>query len=702
MLARLCRRVPPVRGRFLWRRTVATGKSPLKGWQEDAIKAGLNAIQGGLTKIGLHMCGREKSGTLMTLMDRIPPPNTRATKILLVAVSEKRGQKLEGVFSRQKALRGHIAIPASGPDVIVKTYAKIMKSGLKYWDKSLFKAIVLVEAPRARPEFYDILASHSDSEKDVSQVPTTPYFPIIVGSSSDEDVLALHRTHFFEDVVYQRRTLDFMQEKWHCGARFLAAPSPIQLSKLKITSKGSFQKPSALKAMSQGPVVQSTIQAWLDNAATRKSTLVYCVNDAHAEIIVDAFQKANIDARRVSQFSLEAQPSSGPRLAYKEAIAGFAAGTFPVLVATPDMVVDTSQVPDLPGIDCVVIASLTMIQPILEALILPGMKLSPVTLKEDTLVIQVIDTAPKRPGYDICHLLRLHAEEIDGQPLNVLRRRADEKARLELENIKPTERTLPASPQASAQQLPASAVDVSLGRQGREDKYEAQDAEHTLFTKKRWVRCGPGMYVNDWLDHGHALVRESENKGLYQAYWTPRRLDSEDAAAIQPGARKLSVLGSLAEVLAQVIAFRGAGRAVTREYRDTNKATPAQLKALREFCPDTMADIIYEGEPMSRDAFFEWLTVGDASNALARLRYGSGTNVEPFSFDEQTAIVKRIRKNATPWETAARIAAAQAANAVRKITYMKERRELKRLRREGKKAKMELKAKEKGDKMRTG
>jgi hypothetical protein len=71
---------------------------------------------------------------------------------------------------------------------------------------------------------------------------------------------------------------------------------------------------------------------------------------------------------------------------------------------------------------------------------------------------------------------------------------------------------------------------------------------------------------------------------------------------------------------------------------------------------------------MARDAFFEWLSVGEASNAIARIRYRANgvcscpqvvsaqrhqlTNqpilfqdYPPFSYEEQLDVIKRIRIN---------------------------------------------------------
>ncbi|KAJ7091886.1 hypothetical protein B0H15DRAFT_179108 [Mycena belliarum] len=656
MLLRQCWRVhfakPGVQD-YAWRRAISVEprRPPLKSWQEDAIQATLNAVANGVPRIGLHICGSDKISTLATIVDRMQPPNATATGLMLVAVSVKRAEKLTEMLSKQRG---------SAPElnVQIKSYTQILKSrAVQNYDESKFKAILLLEAHRARPEVFDIIAPTFNSDQDQSKGSLTPYVPVIIGSSSSEDVNALERTHFFKEIVYRRTVIDAVKDKdrWKCGARFVAVSAPIHISGLKVSVNKTqpFHKASGSKLMSQPLALQATIQAYLDNAVTRRTTLVYCIDDSHAQALLQGFSDANIDARSVTQFAAGYErPKDQKKLDYKATLAAFNEGAFPVLIAAYNLNLPI----DLPSIDCVLIASLTFTRDALLQMILPGMKASPETQKQDTLVIQVVDHSKKYHGYDICDLLRLDVGQVDGQPLDVLQQRAMEKAQRDLEigEIELPQEATPALTQAQMLQatlpidvrVPPRLESVVLARKAPDEPPDTLDTfARDVFSKKRWIECSSGVFVNDWADHGHAIIRASPREGLWEAFWIPRRLDT-GGSVVLGAERKLSVIGSLPDLLTKVSKFRGPW-SVSREHRNSKKATAAQLAALRQFCPDTIKDLESEGKPLATDEFLEWLTVGDASNALARFRYGGDHIVEPFTFEEQTAILKRMSTNTT-------------------------------------------------------
>ncbi|KAJ7693435.1 hypothetical protein B0H17DRAFT_502059 [Mycena rosella] len=652
MLARCCQRRLPVGRRSLWGESPKTANLTLKDWQEDAIQTCTSAIQGGRTRIGMHICGPDRATTVAVLMDRIPPPNPDATRLMIVAVSEQRTVKISGHLSRQRedAVAEQLGVKvkrksqkgtqptAPDPDVSLLTYNAILKRArcltktnfVSNYDE--FKAIVLFDAPRGSGEFYDFLASRLGTK--------TSYFPPVVGTCSAEDFNALQHTGFFPEVTYRHTLLDHLQETGECPARFLAVPAPLTLNAMRVVKeKSRFIKAELSKKMSHPDILQLTIQAWLDNAAARKSTVVYCVDDRHGGKLVEAFQKVDIDVERVSPFTVDMLGQLDP------AIAKFKSGASRVLVIS-----EMDAEFDLPQTDCVLMACPVLDKQTLTARILSGMKASPDTLKEDTLVIDIVDSVKKRPDYNICDLIQLKAADIDGQHFDVLKHRAEEQARLDLEATpSPTPRT-PSSKPVPVKQRPVS---VALASQGR---LEAEDRTLKVMSGffssmrwsgspgKTWLRCGPGIYVHDCFDHGHAILQESEPQ-VYEAYWTPRRLDSEPDAD-EGSAAKLSVPGTLLEVLPRIIEFLGKEKKVTRRYLES-KATPTQLEALRGFCTDEMPHVLYHGKPMPTDDFFKWLTVEDVSRALARLRYSPELNVEPFIFSEQTVIVGRIQAQST-------------------------------------------------------
>jgi len=117
------------------------------------------------------------------------------------------------------------------------------------------------------------------------------------------------------------------------------------LSEVTVNSKtGDFNATSLAHVINTDTVNQLVIQTWLDRAgksllpeyindnkhvtfclaATRKSTLVFCVNLAHVRELTSAFRGYGIDARYVY--------SGTPVAERKALISSFKEGVFPILI----------------------------------------------------------------------------------------------------------------------------------------------------------------------------------------------------------------------------------------------------------------------------------------------------------------------------------------------------------------------------------
>ncbi|KAJ7739055.1 hypothetical protein DFH07DRAFT_840531 [Mycena maculata] len=618
-----------------------TKKFFLKNWQKDAVDACVNAVHAGLTRIGMQLAAADAKGTMLpVLMDRIPPPqrNSDATRLLVVTVSQKRAEKLAEELKKQPYwdvdLDKKKATAVCNADIFITTFTDATKERVvRRYDHSKVKAIFLDQAHKATPVFYELLMSWFDPARG----PDT-HQPIVIGASaSAEEVLGA--LGYFEQIVYRRKFIDALEESWECNARFAARLAPIHLA--EISEKQWHTKLSV--AMSRPLVLESTVQAWLDMAATRQSTLVWCVDNKHAKTLAAAFLEAGVDA----EVRIPGKPDDDDaKLACEAQTAAFKAGELPVLLVPRS---DVSEI-DMPWIDCVLIASPTPGKDALGNMIRPGMKMW--GDKADTLIIEVVDRK-KSPSYDIRDLLQLEYQKINGETLDVLRHRAVESSITNLERAvgAPTKALRPA---LDVEQLPASPALAQQEREEVEDR--ALNAANESRPKRRWVRCASGIYVHDCFNRGHAILREleiQEGPAMYEAWWTPRQLDSE--VVPEAAARKLSEPGPFDDVMAEVNEFLLKKHTETLRDRQL-KASVSQLRALRDFAPPTMAHVLCNGEPMMLDDFLEWLTAEDASTALARLRYntecpdGSG-----FTYKEQAAILAKMRANIRPWEALIRM-----------------------------------------------
>ncbi|KAJ7451794.1 hypothetical protein B0H11DRAFT_2075129 [Mycena galericulata] len=292
MLARRCLLRLPTSSRGVWHRSATEQSPPLKGWQEDAIQACTDAINGGLSRIGVQLMPGESNQILSpVLMDRIPPSpkNLGATRLLFVGLSPNRAEGYAVHMQRYGPAHWHIevdrneATAASQADVLLTTYKDMEQARvIKRYDQSKLKAIILDQAHRPKPAFYDSLRRSLESRPNVPQ-------PVVIGMfKSFEDELS----SFFQSIVFRRDVLNTFQENWECSARFLAVPAPLGLRNINMA-----QTTHASNAMSRDEVVESTVHALRDMAATRKTTLVYCVDLRHARKLGTAFQEAGIVAR---------------------------------------------------------------------------------------------------------------------------------------------------------------------------------------------------------------------------------------------------------------------------------------------------------------------------------------------------------------------------------------------------------------------
>ncbi|KAK6997089.1 hypothetical protein R3P38DRAFT_3067381 [Favolaschia claudopus] len=488
---------------------------------------------------------------------------------------------------------------------------------------------------------YEVILSHIGSPKR-----SRP--PVIISFSSTNDLNALRLVDFAGDVVYQRFYLDDLQDTWECPSLFYASPAPLGLRKKPVERGASFSPGGVSKIMNKPHVIKQVVQEWQNRASTRKSTLVYCHDDTHVKKLAKAFRELGIDARHLT--SEEITATEGELcIKYRGEIAAFRAGQFPMLLVAHD------RFYDLPNTDCIVLAAPHVDRSKLALRLATGMKASPQTSKENCLVIDILDGNHQlSPAYSICSLFQLEPHEVDGKPPNVLQEIARKKAQLALDSIPPPSEVK--GPKLNPVELLPIENDEVLLRQAEQEKTDvALGALHGSSTRRRWVLCAPGIYVHDGMDRGHAILRQVNIEGepRYEVYWTNRRL--MEGAPKEGGAEdvlKLSTpedLETTLKMLKQVLPLRAPERPKYRKFKPSDE----QLDALKSMWPqnlDPINRVLFDGKPMERDAFFDWLSVGDVSDAMARLRYGKGPDITPFSYSNLTAIVGRILANKPPGE----------------------------------------------------
>ncbi|KAJ7021046.1 hypothetical protein C8F04DRAFT_274739 [Mycena alexandri] len=646
----------------------------IKLWEEDAVQACMTAINNGRTKLGVHAFGVNHLSMLPTLLDRIPPSPHAKPKAphTLVVTSEKSGlsAKIANKLAQQRVdwkfeVDGKEVVQPSKADVLVTTYKILMNRVQKEGSEPRFmmstlKAVVLSDVECCKPPWdFNSVWSHlfgKPGPDEFEAAVPAPHTPIVIATTTNDDLNTLRRLDHIDEVVYRQTFLDSLLEDWECNPSFLAIPAPLGLRKVKVKAgKGGIELSThpLSKAMRVHQILRWTLQAWLEHAATtRKSTVVYCVDDPHAKALETLFQAFNIDARWLSD-----APKS--EVAYDKGMAEFRAGQFPVVIVTHGKTVYA------PRIDCVLLAAPTVNRTVLANQLLSAMKASQDTGKEGSLVIEMVDASRRKQTpvhvYDLADLFQLAPAEIQGQALDVLRERAKQLADSALEkDLKEQERKrIEHANTPKPTPCPARDVDeeqkftrVLDNQAPKEQRDEALDTANKFSRARHWVRCGPGIYLHDCDRMGHAIIQLKKNKEgsqRYEAYWNPVTL--VDGVAYEgPSARWLSGENfELTHILHHVVHFLDAHAPAKPGKQRLYKASDWQLQTLRALHPrETMRHVLRDGKPILRDEFFEFLSMGDASNALARLRTTDEQDPVIFTYAEQAAILKRIERNKLP------------------------------------------------------
>lgn len=99
---------------------------------------------------------------------------------------------------------------------------------------------------------------------------------------------------FFDDIVCPISALELMQRGFLVPIKAYA-PSIIDVSEVKMSSTGDYNKKDLFKASSRSEIIGDFVRDWKLYSAGRP-TLLFAVNIEHAEMIAKAFQKEGIPA----------------------------------------------------------------------------------------------------------------------------------------------------------------------------------------------------------------------------------------------------------------------------------------------------------------------------------------------------------------------------------------------------------------------
>ncbi|KAF5384896.1 hypothetical protein D9615_001480 [Tricholomella constricta] len=591
----------------------------LRPYQEHCLDACLDALASGASRIGVSLpTGSGKTTVFITLLSRLSPPhsNPSASRSLIIVNSIE--------LARQSASQVAVLFPkwsvdieqgskhkaAGDADVTIATYQTLLNANrLEKFDPRRLKAIIIDEAHHAAAPSYRRLLSHFDSNiknpDPAFQPPTLTHRIPIIGFSatfSRHDGLSLGSV--FERIVYHRDFLEMIKEQWH------ALRCPVHI--------WDFNPTSLAHVINTESVNELVVKTWLDRAAARKSTLVFCVNIAHVVALTQTFRRYGVDARYVY--------SQTPMVERKALVASFKAGQFPILVNCAIL----TEGADIPNIDCVVVARPTRSRNVFAQMIGRGMRLSADTGKQDCRIIDFVDSTTRVAGVvSTPTLFGLQPEEIeiDDESTETLETRAAETIALSDANHVPE----PTSVTYIDYEDPFSLVNQASG------------APHvSSLSNYAWVGCGGDVYVLECLGKGYIRIEplESLDGNFFEAHFTPAMLDKHTAASLSlsPFMRSRRILS--AETLSDAI--RGCDTYVVNKIARGSMLSAGLLRSARWRkmpASEGQKQLITKrwlkegarGLPMNQDSKWEkiqQITKGEAANVITRLKHGAQTRYE--------------------------------------------------------------------------
>ncbi|KAG1825879.1 P-loop containing nucleoside triphosphate hydrolase protein [Suillus subaureus] len=621
----------------------------LRPYQESCLEACRNALQAGATRIGVSLpTGAGKTTVFISLLAQISPPShSPSTSRALIIVNSIELARQAAAQAAAQFPQWHVEIEqgvkhkASGnADVTVATYQTLLQPRrLAKFHPGNLKAVIVDEAHHAAAPSYRRILAHFDpaiKSPDVTFQPPQLSRPIpIIGFSatfSRHDGLALGSV--FQQIVYHRDFLEMIKEQWLCDVRFTSVKANIDLRNVTVNSKtGDFNATSLAHIINTDTVNNLVVQAWLDRARQRRSTLVFCINIAHIRALTNTFKDFGVDARYLH--------SGTPASERHALITAFKAGKYPVLVNCAIL----TEGADIPNIDCVIVARPTRSRNVFAQMIGRGMRQSPLTGKVNCRIIDFVDSTNRVAGVvSTPTLFGLDPEElIDGKAYSRF-------VNVELiSHIDESVETLEARAQIAVLQ---DAGDEQVPVNSRDDipdpKYityvdyqnpftlvdGCSGAPHiTKLSTNAWVGCGEDIYILECLGKGYIRVeRVSADEGNlthYRATFTEATMHMPSAKAfkVSPFMRKRLIM--TAETLSDAIrgcdtyaaqkVLRGSlalGLLRTAKWRKAS-ATDNQ----KNFIQKRRVKCVLDQDTAA--ATLQNITKGEAANIITRLKHGA-------------------------------------------------------------------------------
>ena len=256
---------------------------------------------------------------------------------------------------------------------IASIWSIVSGDRMQKFDPTRFKLILVDEAHHIVTASFMGTLRHFGLLKD-SAIRNPPALVGVSATLSRFDGLRL--SDAIDHIVYHKDYIDMIGEKWLSNVIFTTVQSKADISRVKKAPTGDFQTGDLSKAVNTAETNEFTVRAWMSRAASRNSTLVFCVDLAHVSDLTAAFRKNGVDAKFIT--------GDIPNQIRSERLDAFRNGEYPVLLNCGVFTEGT----DIPNIDCVLLARPTKSRNLLVQMIGRGMRLHPG--KENCHVIDMV------------------------------------------------------------------------------------------------------------------------------------------------------------------------------------------------------------------------------------------------------------------------------------------------------------------------
>ena len=341
--------------------------------------------------------------------------------------------------------------------------------------------------------------------------------PALVGVSATFSRFdGLRLSDAIDHIVYHKDYVEMMEEKWLSDVIFTTVKSQANLSRVRNSTSGDFQISDLSRAVNTNETNEMTVQAWKARAASRKSTLVFCVDLAHVADLTATFRSHGFDAKFIT--------GDTSKHIRSERLDSFRNGDYQLLLNCGVFTEGT----DIPNIDCILLARPTRSRNLLVQMIGRGMRLHPG--KENCHIIDMVAsleagivTVPTLFGLD-------PATMVDGasaQELKTTAQRDELESRRETNALQDTKAEMARSLQAGHRNLTFTDYDSVY------DLINDTSGERHIrqISSSAWVAIGANRYILSNQEGSYLTIESSDMMQEVSVFYTQKMSESMKEAS---------------------------------------------------------------------------------------------------------------------------------------------------------------------------